>query len=353
MKKTVAIIFGGVSSEHEVSRKSAASVLRNLDKDKYSVIKIGITKDGRWYETSAAPEAIETGEWEKDAGNIRAVVSPDREAHGIVRMKDGCCETVRIDAAFPVMHGRNGEDGTIQGLFMLAGIPFVGCDMLSSAVCMDKAVTNALLDHFGVPRSPWALITDLELGELDARAKEWERDFGYPMFVKPANAGSSVGITKAHDFEELKKAVDLALEHDRKVIIEKNIDGRELEVSVLGNDCPTASLVGEVFSANEFYDYDAKYNNAASETKVPADITPEQQAYIQRAAVNIYRALGCAGFSRVDFLMDGETGEIFLNELNTIPGFTNISMYPQMFIASGVSYSELLDRLFEYAIERG
>ena len=353
MKKTVAIIFGGVSSEHEVSRKSAASVLRNLDSEKYDVIKLGITKDGRWYETSAAPEAIETGAWEKDSGNFAAFVSPDRSVHGVVRMKEGGCETVRIDAAFPVMHGRNGEDGTMQGLFMLAGIPYVGCDMLSSAVCMDKAVANALMDHFGIARAPWAMITDLEINELETRAKEWEASLGYPMFVKPANAGSSVGISKAHDYNELVKAVNLAFEHDRKVIIEKNVEGRELEVGVLGNDDPTASLVGEVFSANEFYDYDAKYNNAASVTKVPADITPEQQVRIQKTAVKTYRALGCAGFSRVDFLMDGESGEIYLNELNTIPGFTSISMYPQMFIASGVSYPELLDRLFEYAIERG
>lgn len=353
MKKTVAIIFGGVSSEHEVSRKSAASVLRNLDGEKYDVIEIGITKDGRWLETAASPEAIETGEWENESGNSPAFISPDRSVHGVVRMKNGACEAVRVDAAFPVLHGRNGEDGTIQGLFMLAGIPYVGCDMLSSAVCMDKAVANALMDHFGIARAPWAMITDLEIGALRERAGEWESRFGYPMFVKPANAGSSVGISKAHDYGELVKAVNLALEHDRKVIIEKNVAGKELEVGVLGNDEPIASLVGEVFSANEFYDYDAKYNNAASETKVPADITPQQQAYIQKTAIQTYRALGCAGFSRVDFLMDGESGEIYLNELNTIPGFTSISMYPQMFIASGLSYPELLDRLFEHAIERG
>lgn len=353
MKKKVAIIFGGVSSEHEVSLKSAASVLRNLDKNRYEAVKIGISKSGRWLETSASPEDIESGGWIDCESNFPAFVSPDREVHGIVRLKDGGAETVYIDAVFPVLHGRNGEDGSIQGLFQLAGIPFVGCPMLSSAVCMDKAVTNAMLDHMGIARSPWSQISDLEINSFDSRAEDWEERFGYPMFVKPANAGSSVGISKVYDRAGLRAALDLAFKHDRKVIIEKNIKGRELEVGVLGNDEPIASLVGEIFPANDFYDYDAKYLNAKSVTKVPADITPSQQAFIQKTAVRAFMALGCAGLSRVDFLMDSESGEIYLNELNTIPGFTNISMYAQMFEASGISYSELLDRLFELALELG
>ncbi|MEG0750422.1 MAG: D-alanine--D-alanine ligase family protein [Oscillospiraceae bacterium] len=352
-KMTVAIIFGGVTSEHEVSLKSAASVLRNLSSERYDVIKLGITKRGYWFETSAEPEAIETGEWENSPSNVSAFISPDRSVHGIVRMlPNGRHKSVCVDAVFPVMHGRNGEDGTIQGLFQLAGIPFVGCDLLSSAVCMDKAVANTILDNFGILRAPWALITDSQRSSLDSLAAEWESRFGYPMFVKPANAGSSVGISKAHDRAELLDAVELAFKHDRKVLIERNVAGKELEVSVLGNDDPIASLVGEILSANEFYDYDAKYFNTHSDTRIPADITPEQQAYIQKTAVTAYRALGCAGLSRVDFLMDATTGKIYLNELNTIPGFTSISMYAKMFAASGISYGELLDRLFALALER-
>lgn len=349
MKKTVAIIFGGVSSEHEVSCKSAASVLRNIDTDKYDIIKIGITADGRWLETAADPDSIETGAWELDEKNSPAFISPDRSVHGVVRANG---ETVRVDVVFPVLHGRNGEDGSIQGLFQLAGIPYVGCNMLSSAVCMDKAVTNAMLEYFGIARSPWALITDLEMPEFDAHADEWEKKLGYPMFVKPANAGSSVGITKAHNRDELKQAVLLALKHDRKVVIEQNVSGRELEIGVMGNDNPVASPVGEIFTANEFYDYDAKYNNAASKTKVPADIPDELGEEIAQTAIKAYRALGCSGFSRIDFLYDTEKGKLYINEPNTIPGFTNISMYPQMFMASGMKYSEIIDRLLELAEER-
>lgn len=348
MKKTVAIIFGGVSSEHEVSCKSAASVLRNINTDKYEIIKVGITADGRWLETKATPDAVETGGWEKQ-DNAPAFISPDRSVHGIIHA-DG--SSTRVDVVFPVLHGRNGEDGSVQGLFQLAGIPFVGCDMLSSAACMDKAVTNTMLEYFGIPRSPWSLITDLEMAQFDVKADEWENNLGYPMFVKPANAGSSVGITKAHNREELKNAVLLALKHDRKVVIEQNVSGKELEIGVMGNDNPVASPVGEIFTANEFYDYDAKYNNAASKTRVPADISDELRNEIEQTAIKTYRSLGCAGFARVDFLYDTANKKLYVNELNTIPGFTNISMYPQMFMAAGMTYSEIIDRLLSLAQER-
>ncbi|MEG1650420.1 MAG: D-alanine--D-alanine ligase family protein [Oscillospiraceae bacterium] len=353
-KCKVGIIFGGVSSEHEVSLKSASSVIRNIPRDKYDTVLIGITKDGRWLEYGGPVEAIEDGSWHESKSCVPAFISPDCSIHGLVKTNsDGSFETERLDAVFPVLHGRNGEDGTIQGLFTLAGIPYVGCDLLSSAVCMDKAVTNAMLDYFGIPRAPWAMVLKYDIDKFELLADTWETSLGYPMFVKPANAGSSVGITKAHDRSELRAALDLAFEHDVKAVVEKNISGKELECSVLGNLEPEVSVVGEILSANEFYDYEAKYFNAQSRTIIPARITGEQQRYIQKIALEAYKALGCSGLSRIDFLMDGETGAIYLNEPNTIPGFTSISMYAKMWEASGIGYSELIDRLFRLAIERG
>lgn len=350
--KKVAIIFGGVSSEHEVSLHSSASVLRRIPRDKYEPVMLGITRDGRWLLYRGGVDKIESGEWESDAANVPAVISPDRAHHGIIALNNSGAEIIRIDLAFPVMHGRNGEDGRIQGLFQLAGIPFVGCDTLSSAVCMDKAVTNALLDHFDIARCPWALINAHERADAETHMDEWEERFGYPMFVKPANAGSSVGITKAHDRAQLREALALAFEHDDKVLVEKNVSGKELECAVLGSDDPIASLVGEIVPANEFYDYEAKYANAESKTIIPARITAPQQAKIQQQAVRAFRLLGCSGLARVDFLLDAQSGEIYLNELNTIPGFTSISMYSKMLEASGISYPEQLSRLFELALER-
>jgi D-alanine-D-alanine ligase len=353
-KKRVAVIFGGVSSEHEVSLKSAASVLRNMPPDRFEPIQLGITKDGRWYQYFGDPDRIEDGSWITDTENlIPAFVSPDRGVHGILRgADDDDFEVERIDAVFPVLHGRNGEDGAIQGLFELAGIPYAGCPVLASAVCMDKAVTNTILDHCGIKRAPWSLIMRQELGCFEERAAGWEAALGYPMFVKPANAGSSVGITKARDIAELRRALDLAFQHDEKAVVEKTIEGRELECAVLGNLDPIASVVGEILPEGEFYDYDAKYNSASVNTSPRASLTPQQQAYIQKTAVEAFLLLGCRGMARVDFLLESETGEIYLNELNTIPGFTAISMYSKMLAESGIPYPELIGRLIDLALER-
>lgn len=352
-KKTVAVIFGGVSSEYEVSLMSAASVIRNMPTDRYNTVLLGVTKDGQWFLYGGNADDVENGAWANHESNLPAVVSPDRAVHGIVVTKtDGSCESIELDAVFPVLHGRNGEDGRIQGLFELAGIPYVGCDVLSSAVCMDKAVTNTILDHYGIKRAPWALVHKRDLPRLNESIEQWVTAFGWPMFVKPANTGSSVGISKVSDRQQLVDAISLAFEYDDKVLVEKNIAGMELECSVLGNESPIASVVGEIVPGNEFYDYDAKYFSQHSETLIPARITPQQQDEIQRIAVQAFTLLGCSGMARVDFLLEESTGDILLNELNTIPGFTNISMYAKMLEASGISYPELISRLIELAIER-
>lgn len=353
-RKTIAILFGGASSEHDVSLLSAASVLRNIPRDRFDVLTVGITKDGRWFLYRGDIESIETGAWEQHPDNLPCVISPDTATHGLLVLgADGSYETHRVDAVFPVLHGRNGEDGTMQGLLTLAGIPFVGCDLLSSAACMDKAVTNTLLDQFGIPRAPWQVVMASEMTEFDTVESRLASALAYPMFVKPANAGSSVGITKAHDKAELKEALALAFKHDKKAVVEKTIIGKELECAVLGNDDPIASVVGEVIPCNEFYDYEAKYLAGESKTLIPANITAEQSDALRAAAVRAYKALGCAGLARVDFLLEESTGAILLNEPNTIPGFTSISMYPQMMAHSGVAYPDLIARLIELALERG
>lgn len=350
-KLRVAVLFGGVSSEHEVSLMSAASVIENLPRDEFEIIPIGITKKGRWLFFPGDPEAIRDGSWEYFPDNIAAFISPDRAIRGIVKTVTSTEYSVqKIDVVFPVLHGKNGEDGTIQGLFEIAGIPFVGCDTLSSAMCMDKTVTNMILDHTEIPHAPWGYVTNATLGELDTIIPYWEQQFGYPMFVKPANAGSSVGISKAHDRESLKQAINVSFAHDAKVIVEKSIVGRELECAVLGNEQPVASAACEIFPRNEFYDYDAKYVNA-SRTQVPADIPDELADRLRKAALDAYRVMGCRGMARIDFLYESATDTLFLNELNTIPGFTPISMYPEMMRASGVDYPALLSKLIHYAMQ--
>ncbi|MEA5050838.1 MAG: D-alanine--D-alanine ligase family protein [Oscillospiraceae bacterium] len=349
----VAVIFGGASSEYEVSLLSAASVLRNMSADRFETVRIGITKQGRWYKYDGPVEKIEDGSWVRDIDLLTpCVISPDRGVRGLVTFFNGSYKNEPVDVAFPVLHGKNGEDGTIQGLFTLAGIPFVGCDVLSSAACMDKAVTSTLLDHAGIPHTAWAAVRPADLADFGALEKELSQKLGYPIFVKPANAGSSVGVTKAHDAAELRRALELAFRYDVKAVAERTVAGKELEVAVLGNDMPEASVVGEIVPCNEFYDYDAKYLANKSETLIPARITEAQARTIRETAVEAYRALGCAGLARVDFLMDGATGDIYLNELNTIPGFTSISMYPKLMEASGTAYARLIERLVALAAAR-
>lgn len=352
-KKTVAILFGGVSSEHEVSCVSAASVVRSIDTDLFDVVTVGITREGSWLLFSGSPDEMEKDTWEDDPGNVTAFISPDRSVHGLVVMGETGDSIIKLDAVFPVLHGKNGEDGTMQGLLELAGIPYVGCPVLGSAVCMDKAVANALMDCYGIDHTAWRSYSIWQLEELEGEFDRLESDLGYPMFVKPANAGSSVGITKAHDRDELREAIKLAFENDKKIVIEKNITGRELECSVLGNGNElTVSAIGEILPANEFYDYEAKYSSADSETLIPANLSAEVSDAIRAKAAKVFRALDCEGLSRVDFLLDDATGVAYVNELNTIPGFTSISMYGKLMEYSGVPFRTLITRLIDLAIER-
>ncbi len=352
MKKAL-ILFGGVSSEHDISLISAKSVIENTPKDKYDIITVGITKDGRWYLYTGDVENLPEDKWLCDKDKLKpAVISPDRADHGIIVLGEKA-EKIKVDVVFPVLHGKNGEDGAVQGLLQLAGIPFVGCDMISSACCMDKVITNTLLDEAGIAQAKWLGLKEHEYKENGEEfIKKAEEYLGYPIFVKPANAGSSVGVSKAADKDSLKRAIAKAFKEDAKLVLEEGITGKEIECAVLGNEEPIASLVGEIESCNDFYDYDAKYINEASKLYIPARIEQKISDEIRETAVRAYKALGCSGLARVDFFVREGDNKVLLNEPNTIPGFTSISMYPKMFQKSGVEYPELIDRLFTLACER-
>jgi D-alanine-D-alanine ligase len=310
----VAVLYGGRSGEHEVSLTSAESVIAAMDPERYAVQRILITKDGHWRPRAISPEP---------GGNAD------------------------IDVVFPVLHGTFGEDGTVQGLLELAGLPYVGAGVLASAVSMDKVVMKRLCAERGLPVVDYVTLT-----RGDARAEEACSRLRYPMFVKPANLGSSVGISKVRTCEELKAAIELAGQFDRKIVVERGIEGRELECSVMGNRDPIAAVPCEILPSREFYDYDDKYLLNQARTVVPANLTPEQTREIQRLAVECYKAVDCEGMARVDFLLETTTGNLYLNELNSMPGFTSISMFPKMWEASGVPYPKLIDRLIELALER-
>lgn len=381
MKKLrVGILFGGRSGEHEVSLLSAASVLNAIDKQKYEVVPIGITKEGRWLTDSHAERLLRGEKGQPESGrHLRAgdpeatpgavvlakgeavIVPPVPQAHGLVPFESApgsMQKGIDVDVIFPVLHGTFGEDGTIQGLLELADIPYVGAGVLGSAAGMDKDIMKQLfafaglkiVKHVTVLRSQW---------EKDPKkvAKMVERKLKYPVFVKPANLGSSVGISKAHDRKELGPAIKVAAEYDRKIVIEEGVGGkkhkaRELECAVLGNDEPVASTVGEIVPAAEFYDYNAKYIDEGSQPVIPAKISRKQMKEVQEMAVRAFKSVDCSGLARVDFLMDPKNGKLYLNEINTMPGFTSISMYPKMWAASGLEYPKLIDRLIELALER-
>ena len=337
-KITLGVLFGGVSSEHDISTVSAKGILSAIDKEKYNLVLLGITKEGRWLLFDDDIDLLPEDRWLTSPSLVPAWISPDRSVHGVVTAKG---DTIRLDAVFPVLHGKNGEDGTVQGLLQLAGIPFVGCDATASGVCMDKAVTNAVADAVGIAQAKWCAYTRFAYdSDREGCLQAAEEKLGYPIFVKPANAGSSVGITKATDRESLVRGMEVAFAEDKKAVLEACIIGHEVECAVMGNDTPIAAQVGEIVAAADFYDFDAKYNNPQSELHIPADLSPEKLEEVRAAALRAYGAMGCEGLSRVD-------------EINTIPGQTPISMYPKLFEAVGVPYSELIDRLVAYALERG
>lgn len=349
-KKTVGIVFGGVSSEHDISCISAKSIIKNIDLNKYNIVLIGITKNGKWYIFNDDVELLPEDKWLNSRSLVPAFISPDASVGGLVTAKG---DIIKLDVVFPVLHGKNGEDGTIQGLFQLAQIPFVGCDATSSGVCMDKAVANAVADAFGIPQAKWFAINQYNyIRKGDEILDEAIERLGFPIFVKPANAGSSVGISKAHNKEELRQAMAVAFKEDKKAVLEEFIDGFEVECAVLGNNEPIAGEVGQIIAAAEFYDFDAKYNNPQSETVIPARIDESKREEVKAQALKAYKALGCEGMSRCDFFVTND-GRVLLNEINTIPGQTAISMYPKLMEAVGISYQSLIDRLIDLALERG
>lgn len=350
-KLRVAVLFGGESSEHEVSRRSVCSILAHLNPEKYDVTCIGITKTGVWQLYTGSRDAIMDGAWENDPTNRLCMISSNAAIKGILLPDSG--EVLPVDVIFPVLHGKNGEDGTVQGLFELAGIPYVGCGVLASSACMDKAVTNMLLDYNGIPKAKfvWCYTDDYLENPAPVEAQIAEK-LGYPVFVKPANAGSSVGVSKVSAPEDLYEAMKVAGKEDGRIVIEEAIVGREVECAVLGNRKPIASVIGEVLTDVEFYTYDAKYKDPDSKTAIPANLDADIVEKIRTTAVEAYRMLGCTGLSRVDFFVRNSDNAILLNELNTLPGFTSISMYPKLFEASGIGTVELLDRLIELALER-
>ena len=353
MKKiSVCILFGGMSPEYEVSLRSAESVLNNLDAEKYNVIPVGITKDGDWIIFGGDDYSeLPAGTWMNNPKNNRGAISPVR-GQGLLRFEDDCVVRERLDVVFPVMHGENCEDGAIQGLLQLAGIPYVGPHVAASAVSMDKTLTKLVVDQAGVPQAAWHLVRRHEVkSHMDHVIEVLEKKFQYPMFVKPAGTGSSVGVSKAANREALDKALHDAAKFDEKVLVEEFIHGREIEVAVMGNSSPVASCCGEIDSGAEFYDYEAKYVTDTSTAYVPARISEEVEEQVRELAVQVYSAIGCQGLSRVDFFVTYEDNRIVFNEINTLPGFTSISMYPKLFDASGIPYSQLIDELLNLALE--
>ncbi len=352
MKKTnLAVIFGGASSEHEVSLRSAVSVIENIPTDKYNVIMIAITKDGKWFRYNGDLDRIRNNSYLDSEFCYPAVISPDTSHKGLIELREDGMIITPIDVIFPVLHGKNGEDGTIQGLFEIAGIPYVGCGVNASAMCMDKEITHIILESAGIKTAKWHTLKVFDMADFDEVEAMLKEKLAYPMFVKPANAGSSVGVSKARDKASLKTAVEAALLHDEKVIVEEFIDAVEVECAVIGNNETNAPVVGELELHSEFYDYEAKYLNDTTTIHIPARIPDKQAEEIRHTAVKAYKALGCSGLSRVDFFAV-KNGDIILNEINTLPGFTSISMYPKMIMHSGVTYGELLDRLINLAFDK-
>lgn len=353
-RKRVIVLFGGQSGEHDVSLRSAQTVMRALDPDKYEIVPVGITREGRWL-TGGDPMAALTAHSPLFALTDGEVVAADFDSPPSTDPAGAmpAVMSAQIDVVFPVLHGPMGEDGTVQGMLELSGIPYVGSGVLGSAVAMDKVIAKTILAQAGIPQVDWVTVLRRDWERTpDAIVAEVSEKLGFPCFTKPANMGSSVGVAKAHSADELAGCIALAARYDRRIIVERGVDARELEISVLGNDEPIASVAGEIVPSREFYDYAAKYIDDDSALIIPAPISAETLSEMQRIAVDAFRALDLAGMARVDFFLEKATGRLLLNEVNTIPGFTSISMYPMLWEASGVPLPELVDRLVALAIER-
>ncbi len=351
MKKSLCVVFGGRSPEHEISLKSVTSVIRNLDKEKYDIHMLGITKDGKWFLYTGDENKIEDGLWEKDQKFLKkAIISPDTSDGGIIVFEKEGTRLIKLDCIFPVLHGEFGEDGTVQGLFEMSGIKYVGVGVAGSANSMDKTLSKIVFQNAGIPQAAWVTVTDID--DIDEKICEIEKELGYPCFVKPASTGSSVGIGKAAAREELKSAIKNALSYGRKVLVEENIDGREVECAILGNREPAASEIGEIVPEVEFYDFDAKYNSNSTKLHIPALLDENIKEEIKAYAIKAFQAMDGMGLSRVDFFVRKSDNKVILNEINTLPGFTNISMYPKLWGVTGIDYKSLLDRVILLAEER-
>ncbi|MDR1689009.1 MAG: D-alanine--D-alanine ligase [Clostridiales bacterium] len=349
-KKNVMVLFGGVSTEHDISKISAASVIANIPEEKYNVIPVYITKEGRWLLYDGSADNIKNIRWDKLG--TQAILSADRENGGLLRLVGGKVKSIPVDIAFPVLHGKNGEDGSIQGLLEMSGIPYVGCGVLASAIAIDKAFTKSVVSRLGIKQAAHLVFTDDM--ETDEALKNIRYKIGYPCFVKPARAGSSVGINRAENKKSLCQALVTAFLHDRKIVVEKEVKGRELECAVLGDKISgfEATSVGEILSGAAFYDYDAKYRSNKSKQVVPAEIPDEVSEKIREYSLQIFEAIDGFGLARVDFFWDEDTGKIIFNEINTMPGFTQISMYAKLWENDGVSIEDILDFLIEEALLR-
>lgn len=352
MSKTrVAVVFGGRSGEHEVSIISAKNIMEAMDKDKYEIIPIGITKDGRWLTGEKATEGFQNNDY---SGLEEVNLNTKSGSKELLNLKsDGSYTKLEVDIFFPALHGPFGEDGTIQGLFEMANVPYTGCGVMASSVGMDKLTTKALLDEAGIPVIPYLGFNKHTWDENpDEVMHRVLSELELPVFVKPSNMGSSVGVSKVKKRADLRKAIEFALEFDHRILVEKALNIRELECSILGNDDPKASRVGEVLVGGEFYDYNDKYVNGVSKTQVPADIKPQLEKNIQAQCIKAYKLIDGAGLSRCDTFYCKNTGEIYINEINTFPGFTSISMYPKMWEASGISYANLIDKIIDFGFEK-
>lgn len=353
MKKNIAIVFGGVSSEHEVSCLSAVGICENIDKEKYNFIMIGVTKNGQWKLTNASPDMIKDGSWIYCKENYDVVLLLNKNEKYISFINGDSIKKVNVDCIFSTLHGKYGEDGCIQGIFEVMGIPYVGCGVTSSAIGFDKAITKELVENINIKQAKCKIIGKEELNNCDL--KEEINDYftnKYPLFVKPAREGSSIGISKVDSVEELDSAIKLGFKCDNKILIEEGIVGREIEVAVIGNNNPKASSIGEIISNDSFYSYDAKYKSKNSKTQIVEDITQKLSNEIKEAAIKIYKKLECKGLSRVDFFLK-EDGTYIFNEINTLPGFTPISMYPKLWDHDGMDYTNLISQLIELAISDG
>lgn len=348
-KLTVAVLFGGQSSEHEISCMSVVNIVSAMNPQKYDPILIGITKDGQWLYVDDAAQ-IKNDTWRQS--RVHAVLSPDAMDHGVWLDRDGCLKKVSVDVVFPVLHGMYGEDGTVQGLLEMAGLPYVGCGVLASAISMDKVYTKLIVDTLEIRQARYVVINHLDLKDMDRSVQKVEAALDYPVFVKPSKAGSSKGVSKAVDEQSLKAALNEAIKHDMKILVEETIVGREIECAVLGGYEPKASGVGEVLSAENFYSYESKYFNAESKTDLHPEFPDGILEKVRDCAERIFKAVDGYGLARVDFFLEKDSNQIIFNEINTMPGFTGISMYPMLWADQGVEKCALIDRLIELAFTR-